>query len=84
MSGEEMIRLCGSSWQYCNGKCNECAIAVWPSYSTVTQVIADSLDKKEFEEKYCSMCGTQRCGGITDEEFREGCPHYIEECLAKK
>lgn len=34
---------------------------------------------KEFEEKYCSMCGTQRCGGVTDEEFREGCLRYRDE-----
>lgn len=34
---------------------------------------------KEFEKEYCSMCGTQRCGGATDEDFREGCPFYIEK-----
>ena len=33
----------------------------------------------EFQEKYCVLCGTQRCGGVYDEEFREGCEHYKEE-----
>lgn len=42
------------------------------------------MTPEEFEEKYCSMCGTQRCGGITDEEFRDGCPHYSKEYLAIK
>lgn len=31
---------------------------------------------KEFEKEYCLLCGTQRCGGVYDEVFREGCEHY--------
>lgn len=34
------------------------------------------LSNKEFSEKYCDMCGTQRCGGVEDEPFRDGCYHY--------
>lgn len=41
------------------------------------------MEQEKFEQKYCLMCGTQRCGGITDEEFRDGCPHYINEYLTK-
>lgn len=33
---------------------------------------------EEFQEKYCSLCGTQRCLGVYDEELREGCQHYRE------
>lgn len=35
----------------------------------------------EFREKYCTMCGTQLCGGVTDEDFRDGCAHYQREIL---
>ena len=42
------------------------------------------MTEKEFEEKYCNLCGTQRCGGITDEEMREGCSHYQKEILGKQ
>lgn len=34
---------------------------------------------REFERGYCLLCGSQHCGGITDKEWREGCPYYIEE-----
>lgn len=34
---------------------------------------------KEFQKKYCSMCGTQRCEGIYSKEWREGCKHYQKE-----
>ena len=30
----------------------------------------------EFEEKFCKLCGTQLCGGVLDEELREGCLEY--------
>lgn len=36
---------------------------------------------EEFQEKYCALCGTQRCFGVYDEEFREGCQHYREVFL---
>ena len=36
---------------------------------------------EEFQEKYCALCGTQRCLGVYDEEFREGCQHYREVFL---
>lgn len=38
---------------------------------------------EEFNEKYCMPCGTQRCGGIYDEVWREGCPRYREEILGE-
>lgn len=31
------------------------------------------MDKKQFYETYCMLCGTQQCGGIDDEEFSSGC-----------
>ena len=36
---------------------------------------------EEFQEKYCALCGTQRCLGVYDEELREGCQHYREVFL---
>ena len=30
----------------------------------------------EFSEKYCKYCGTQRCGGVTDKEWLEGCKKW--------
>lgn len=33
---------------------------------------------EEFEKKYCMMCGTQRCMGVHDEDYRNGCPYYRE------
>lgn len=39
------------------------------------------MNLQEFSPKYCSMCGTQRCGGVYDEDFREGCSHYQCEIL---
>ena len=41
------------------------------------------MTKKEFYNKYCRMCGTQRCGGPDDENFRDGCPFYRKEILKK-
>lgn len=40
------------------------------------------MTPEEFEKEYCSLCGSQRCGGITDIEFRDGCQHYTKEYLA--
>ena len=42
------------------------------------------MTEKEFEEKYCHLCGTQRCGGVFDEEMREGCAHYQKIMLGKQ
>lgn len=39
---------------------------------------------EEFEKEYCQLCGTQRCGGVTDEEFRDGCSHYTKAYRAIK
>lgn len=36
------------------------------------------MTKEEFEKEYCDFCGTQRCGGVNDKEWREGC-HYCDE-----
>lgn len=35
----------------------------------------------EFSEKYCLRCGSQRCCGVTDEPFRDGCAYYQREIL---
>ena len=35
---------------------------------------------EEFMEKYCYLCGTQRCIP-TDEFWREGCPYFQKEKL---
>ena len=34
---------------------------------------------KEFSEKYCYCCGTQRCLGVYDKNWREGCLLYKKE-----
>lgn len=34
----------------------------------------DRISEKEFYEKYCMMCGSQRCEGIGSEWF-DGCQH---------
>ena len=34
------------------------------------------MTKEEFTKKYCFLCGTQRCCGIDDEEFRQGCKWF--------
>lgn len=41
------------------------------------------MNKKEFEEKYCIPCGTQRCEGV-DSVYAEGCYHYGREFLGKE
>ena len=30
----------------------------------------------EFQNEYCKGCGTQRCGGVYDKQFRDGCEYY--------
>lgn len=30
------------------------------------------------QEKHCKLCGTQRCHGMFDDFFREGCPYYVK------
>ena len=42
------------------------------------------MTNKEFSEKYCLLCGSQRCAGIEDEPFRDGCEHYQREILHQK
>lgn len=39
------------------------------------------FELEEFNKKHCALCGTQRCGGVYDEDFREGCSHYQHEIL---
>lgn len=39
---------------------------------------------EEFKKRHCEMCGTQRCGGVYDEDFREGCEYYQHEILHQK
>lgn len=46
------------------------------------ETINDEL--QEFKKKHCDMCGTQRCGGVYDKIFREGCEYYRHEILHKK
>lgn len=36
----------------------------------------DYNDLLKFSEEYCRNCGTQRCMGVFDEEWREGCTEY--------
>lgn len=42
------------------------------------------MTHEEFTEKYCNNCGTQRCAGINDEDFREGCLDYRREFYGEK
>lgn len=39
---------------------------------------------QELYDKHCRLCGTQRCTGMWDEFFREGCPHYQAAINEKK
>ena len=39
---------------------------------------------EEFINKYCLLCGTQRCHGVYDEICREGCTDYRREFLKEK
>ena len=36
----------------------------------------------DFYDKYCTMCGTNRCGGVYDVVWREGCEHFKKEFLS--
>lgn len=36
----------------------------------------DYNDLLQFSEEHCRNCGTQRCLGVFDEEWREGCTEY--------
>ena len=50
----------------------------------VTEKGEKTMTESEFETNYCLLCGTQRCGGIHDKIFREGCSHYQKEMLGKQ
>ena len=39
---------------------------------------------EEFAKVHCEMCGTQRCGGVNDEEMRDGCDYYRKEILGQQ
>lgn len=49
--------------------------------NTLDKLNKNNMTKEEFIEKYCRMCGTQRCDGT--DEWLEGCPHYRREILHK-
>ena len=34
---------------------------------------------EEFRSKYCSICGTQRCSGVYDNIYRDGCKKLQSE-----
>ena len=40
----------------------------------VEEMVEELLSEKEFEERYCKLCGSQRCEGIGS-VFFEGCAH---------
>lgn len=42
------------------------------------------MTEKEFYDKYCHLCGSQRCGGVFDEDMRDGCSHYQKEILGQQ
>jgi hypothetical protein len=39
-------------------------------------VFDQEITENDFVREFCNKCGTQRCGGINDEDFREGCQHW--------
>lgn len=45
------------------------------------KVYPDSVDgrMKKFYDEHCEKCGSQRCLGVYDEDWREGCKLYKEE-----
>lgn len=64
-------------------------LEVWDKYVTkqinnATKSFEFSIGKEpmsedDFYNKYCAACGTQRCSGINDHIFREGCQFYHKE-----
>ena len=42
------------------------------------------MTKEEFNEKYCTVCGSQKCMGIFDEDWSEGCHTWKEVNRHKK
>lgn len=46
------------------------------------EITNDELE--EFRKRHCELCGTQRCGGVYDEVWREGCEYYQHEILHQK
>ena len=64
-------------------------LEVWDKYVTkqinnATKSFELSIGKEpmsedDFYNKYCAACGTQRCSGINDHIFREGCQFYHKE-----
>lgn len=38
---------------------------------------------EDFEKEYCSVCGSQRCSGITDDKFFMGCKDFQGEIFKK-
>lgn len=47
-------------------------------------IMENNKTLKEFYENHCKMCGTQRCSGVYDEDWREGCEYYVHEILHKQ
>ena len=39
------------------------------------------MSKEQFEKEYCTTCGSQRCPGIYDKEWSQGCLFWINENL---
>jgi len=66
----------GSCGVYENRSCQECP-ASKPEYLQRTNKHSVKLTEKEFYQKYCQMCGSQRCEGIGTEWFN-GCKYKNE------
>ena len=75
--------IAGRQGQYCPG----CG-AIMDDMNAPSESTNESERKctslEEFAKVHCEMCGTQRCGGVYDEEMREGCEYYQKEILGQQ
>lgn len=63
----------------------ECNLNFYGLNRKLTKIVIKSMQekseklKKEFNEKYCRSCGTQRCYGVYDDDWRMGCNTWNKE-----
>lgn len=72
--------IAGHQGKYCPG-CGATMDDIEISSKPVKEPEHKCTSLEEFAETHCQMCGTQRCGGVYDEEMREGCDYYRKEFL---
>lgn len=56
-------------------KCEE--LEGWTGWKVYPDSVYGRMEK--FHDEHCRKCGSQRCLGVYDEDWREGCKLYKEE-----